>query len=72
MSNSIISVTNLAKCYMIGRQLEKGDGLRHVLERAIRAPFGWLRPRKSERRAKTEEFWALRDLNIDIEPPSVI
>ena len=66
MSESIISVENLSKCYMIGRQATKGDGLRHVLEQAVRAPFAWLRPEAREKRGKTEEFWALRDLSLEI------
>jgi hypothetical protein len=42
MSDSIISVENLSKRYLLGRQAEKGDGLRHLLERAVRAPLGWM------------------------------
>lgn len=66
MSAPIISVENLSKCYKIGRQAAKGDGLRHVLEQAVRAPLGWLRPEARAKRAKTEDFWALRDLSLDI------
>ena len=67
MSDSIISVENLSKCYKIGRQSAKGDGLRHVLEQAVRAPFEWLRPEARQKRGKTEEFWALRGLDLEIE-----
>ena len=66
MSESIISVENLSKCYKIGRQASKGDGLRHVLEQAVRAPFSWLRPEARAKRAKTEEFWAVKDLSLEI------
>lgn len=66
MSEAIISVENLSKRYLIGRQAQKGDGLRHALERAVRAPFAMLRPEARLKRAKTEEFWALRDLNLEI------
>lgn len=66
MSESIISVENLSKCYKIGRQAAKGDGLRHVLENAVRAPFNWLKPEARANRAKTEEFWAVKDLNLEI------
>jgi lipopolysaccharide transport system ATP-binding protein len=72
MSESIISIENLSKRYLIGRQVEKEDGLRHVLEQAARAPFGWLRSRRNAKQAKIEEFWALRDLNIEIKQGEVV
>ncbi len=72
MSESIISVENLSKRYQIGRQAEKGDGLRHVLERAVRAPLGWMGSGKGEKRSKTKDFWALRDLNIEVKQGEVV
>ena len=72
MSDSIISVENLSKRYLLGRQAERGDGLRHVLERAVRAPLGWIRSGKGEKQSKTKEFWALRDLNIEVKPGEVV
>ncbi len=72
MSDSIIFVENLSKLYMIGRQAEKGDGLRHVLERAARAPFSWIRSGKDEKKSKTKEFLALRDVNIEVKQGEVV
>ena len=72
MSESIISVENLSKCYKIGRQAAKGDGLRHVLEGAVRAPFGWLRPEARAKRAKTEDFWAVKDLSVEIKAGEMV
>jgi lipopolysaccharide transport system ATP-binding protein len=66
MSESIISVENLSKCYKIGRQSDKGDGLRHVLEQAVRAPVNWFRPEARAKRSKTEDFWAVKDLSLEI------
>jgi len=66
MSEAIISVENLSKCYKIGRQSTQGDGLRHVLEQAVRAPLGWFKPGSRAERAKTEDFWAVRDLSVEI------
>jgi lipopolysaccharide transport system ATP-binding protein len=66
MNNSIISVENLSKRYLIGRHIQKGDGLRHALEGALRAPFALLNREERHKRAKTEEFWALRDLNLEV------
>ncbi len=66
MSDSIISVENLSKCYLIGRNTEHGDGLRHIMERAVRAPFSILKGRSKEKQSKTEEFWAVRDVSVEI------
>ena len=72
MSDSIIFVENLSKLYMIGRQAEKGDGLRHVLERAVRAPLGWIGSGKDGKKSKTQEFLALRDLNLEVKQGEVV
>ena len=66
MSEAIIKVENLSKRYMIGRQAEKGEGLRHLLERAVRAPFARFGSQSAGKNAKTEEFWAAKDLNLEI------
>lgn len=66
MSEPIILVENLSKCYKIGKQATQGDGLRHVLERAVRAPFSWMRPGHAEKQGKTEDFWAVRDVSMQI------
>lgn len=66
MSDAIISVENLSKCYKIGRHAAKGDGLRHILEQAVRSPFSWLKAEARADRAKTEEFWAVKDLSVEI------
>jgi lipopolysaccharide transport system ATP-binding protein len=65
MSDSIISVENLSKRYHIGRQSDRGDGLRHVMEQAVRAPFRWMSG-GGEKQSKTEEFWAVNDVSVEI------
>jgi lipopolysaccharide transport system ATP-binding protein len=66
MTDTVISVENLSKRYVIGHRRAGDDGLRHVIESAMRAPFEWLRSRREEKRQETEEFWALRDVSFSI------
>ena len=56
---------------VLGQHLE-GDGLRHVIERAVRTPLGWLRSGRTGRRAAPEEFWALRDLDLEVKQGEVL
>ncbi len=72
MSENIISVDNISKCYQIGRQSLKGEGLRHVLEGALRAPIGWLRQESRAARAKTEDFWAVKDLSFEVKQGEIV
>ena len=62
----VITVENLSKHYIIGHQRERDDGLRHVIEAAVRAPFTWLRSRREQTRKLKEEFWALKKYAFSI------
>jgi hypothetical protein len=42
MSQTVITVENLSKRYIISHQLDKGEGLRHLLEQIIRSPRRWV------------------------------
>jgi lipopolysaccharide transport system ATP-binding protein len=66
MSDTVITVENLSKRYTINHQRSKDDGLRHVIEAAVRAPFTWLRSRAEQTTKLKEEFWALRDVAFSI------
>jgi lipopolysaccharide transport system ATP-binding protein len=70
MPDRIITIENLSKRYMIGRQGGPADGLRHALEHAFR-PWNWLRS-AGGRRSREEEFWALRDVNLDIRQGEIV
>ena len=67
MSDSVITVENLSKQYIISHQRgDRDDGLSHVIEAAVRAPFRWLRSRREQTRKGTEEFWALNNVSFSI------
>src|SRR4051812_46644640 len=72
MSDTIITVEDLSKRYVIGHQRGKDDGLRHAIERAVRAPLNWLRHGRRTQGGKPEEFWALRDVNLEIKQGEVV
>jgi len=72
MSSPIITVENVSKRYVIGHQRDRSSGLRHRLEDAFRAPWRWLKQRQIEKKAAKEEFWALRNVNFEINSGEVV
>jgi lipopolysaccharide transport system ATP-binding protein len=71
MSDTAISIENLGKRYTLGRQRAKGDGMRHAIESAVRAPIAWLKKRRNEGRREAE-FWALRNVSLNIKRGDVV
>lgn len=68
MSDTVIKIEGLGKCYRIGAQRERYPTLRETLISAVREfsnPRTW--------KAKSyQEFWALRDLSFDIRQGEVV
>jgi lipopolysaccharide transport system ATP-binding protein len=71
MPDPIITIEALSKRYMIGRQGGQSDGLRHALEHAFR-PWNWRRSAGQRRSTREQEFWALRDVNLDIRQGEIV
>jgi len=71
MSKTAIVVENLGKRYLIGKQKEGVDGMRHAVEKAIRSPISWLRSHR-ESKLKQVDFWALRNVSLRINQGEVV
>ena len=71
MSETAIVIENLGKRYVIGKQKEGVDGMRHVLEGVIRSPGAWLKSRR-EAKLKQADFWALRNVSLSINQGEVV
>lgn len=73
MSAVAIRVEHLSKRYTLGRN-EAAGSLRETLSRAAGTPFRALKRLlgADPKRAKPETIWALRDVNLTIEPGEVV
>ncbi|OAI42552.1 hypothetical protein AYO41_04045 [Verrucomicrobia bacterium SCGC AG-212-E04] len=80
MSNPVIRVENLSKCYTIGTRREDGaqyDTFREALVRKIkqpfrRLPFSGTRPSTLDARLPSSDFWALNDVSFEIQRGEVV
>jgi lipopolysaccharide transport system ATP-binding protein len=71
MSNPVVSIENLSKRYIIGHQTDPNDGLRHIVERVLRAPGRLLRGQRVRSRT-VEDFWALQNVSFEIAQGEVV
>jgi homopolymeric O-antigen transport system ATP-binding protein len=66
-----ITIENLGKRYLTGRQRGNGDGMRHAIEGAIRSPLDWLRSSWGKKMQQLD-FWALKNVSLEINRGEVV
>jgi lipopolysaccharide transport system ATP-binding protein len=62
-SDTIISIRGLSKAYTIARDFQRQSTLAETMLQRLRRPFSRLR---------TEQFWALRDVTLDVKRGDVV
>ncbi|HEY7449218.1 MAG TPA: ATP-binding cassette domain-containing protein, partial [Vicinamibacterales bacterium] len=72
MSDRLITVDHLWKRYSLGRQSAERDDLRHIIERAVRSPLSWARTILKRNDGARHQFWALRDVTLDVTRGEVV
>src|SRR3984885_11497104 len=71
MSAPAIIIENLSKRYTIDHQRATGDGLRHAMEGAMRAPLAWLGSSRMKKMQQVD-FWALKGVSFQINRGEVV
>lgn len=65
-----IRIEGLSKKYLIGNTDRGNETFREMLMRKLSSPFRWLNNNYRER--ENSEFWALKDINLDISAGEVV
>jgi len=73
MSDAIITVENLGKCYRLQHQQERQRyvALRDVITNKVKSLFGNRQPTTDNRQSE-EDFWALKDVSFEIKQGEVV
>lgn len=69
MSQPAIRVEGLWKDYVIGRQQRHAETFYELLSNTLSAPF---RNRNSTKESDETHFWALKDINFEVQPGEVV
>lgn len=74
MNKPIIEIKNIGKRYNITRQQGGYVALRDVLTNVFKSPFSFLKSKAKNvvGLGKKEDFWALKDISLDVMPGEVI
>lgn len=70
MDSLAIRVTDLGKCYQIGRADDRSLSMTEAISRSMGSPGRWLRGDRGE--SKSEDLWALRDVSFDVPQGQVV
>ena len=72
--NTIIEIKNISKSYSINRPNEYYMALRDVLMNIFRSPFSFIknRTKKLVGYGKKDVFWALKNINLDIQKGEIV
>jgi len=66
MSDSVIQVENLGKRYFLGKQRDKNEGFRHLIQSVLKNPGAAFKQAIANSAALSKEFWAIQDLDLEV------